>query len=96
MTGMPLIFQVIMRVAIWNDSWDVIEFQSFILKIAMKLCVMLEEALKGWLYVALPNSEVRDLFSYLEIGHDRSIYSMEIGKCYKSGLGFSPPQKTGH
>lgn len=71
-----------------------LNFKVIFFKIAMKWCGVVGEALKSLLCVALPNSEVRDLFSYLEIGCGRNIYSMEIGKCYKSGLGFSPPQKA--
>ena len=55
----------------------------------------LVDALKSWLCTSLPNSEVSDLFRYLEIGPSGNIYSLEIGKYYKSGLGFSPPQRAG-
>lgn len=49
------------------------------------------DAPKSWLCTSLPNSEVTDLFQYLEIGHSGNTYHPETGKCYKSGLGFSLP-----
>ena len=76
-------------------SWYVTEFRSYIFKIAMNLCGVLEEDPRSWFCVALPDSEVREFFSYVEIGRGRSIYSMETGKCYKSGLGFYLSQEAG-
>ena len=49
------------------------------------------DAPKSGLCTSLPNSEVIDLFQCLEIGHSGNIYYPEIGKCYRSGLGFSLP-----
>lgn len=44
---------------------------------------------------SLPNSGVSDIMRYLAIGHRASIYTSEIGKCYKSSLPLFSNWKSG-
>lgn len=88
-TGVLFILRgVVMIVAVFGvKSWNLTEFQLSVQDCCEVACRCSQE-----LVVHIP-SQLWSYWpiSYLEIGHSGNIYYLEIGKFYKSGLGFSLP-----